>query len=90
MSILNKVVDLMREASQMKNLNTGQLKKKFVLDAVRSILEYPDPVEDLICEFIDIIIAVDKGKLVINPIIKKSIFSCYNACNGKKETTKRN
>lgn len=77
MKILQKVIELMIEAEKIKKLTSGEQKKKFVLDAIRSILEYPEPVEDLIIEFIDIIIQVEKGKITINPVIKKSILSCY-------------
>ena len=76
MKLLEKVIQLMLEAQKMDRLKTGEQKKKFVLSAIRSILEYPEPVEDLICDFIDIIIDVDKGKIKINQDIKK-IFNCF-------------
>ena len=74
--ILNIVIDLMIEAHKKDNLNTGEQKKKFVLDAVRSLLDYPEQVEDLIIDFIDIIIDVEKGKITINKDIK-TFFNCF-------------
>lgn len=75
--ILSKVIDLMIVATQNKNLTSGEQKKKYVLDAVRSFLEMPEDIEDLIIEFIDIIIKVDKGKLTINQTIKKNFLCCF-------------
>ena len=75
--ILSKVIEFMILATQNKNLTSGEQKKKYVLDAVRSFLELPESTEDLIIEFIDIIIKVDKGKLTINPKIKKNFLCCF-------------
>jgi len=74
--ILNIVIDLMIDAHKKDNLITGEQKKKYVLDAVRSILQYPDDIEDIIIDFIDIIIDVEKGKITINKDIK-TFFNCF-------------
>ena len=73
--ILTTVVELMIKAQTIDELD-GKAKKIFVMKAVRNLLEYPEPVEDLICDFIDIIIDIDKGKIKINQDIKK-IFNCF-------------
>ena len=81
--ILTTVVELMLQAQTIDELD-GEAKKIFVMKAVREILEYPDNIEDIIIEFIDIIIEVDKGKIKINDNVKKSILSPCFICHKKK------
>ena len=78
MKVLNTVIEMMKMANEMKELKTGYQKKKYVIDTVRSILHLPDEVEDIIIEFIDIVIDVEKGRIKINDIAKKIfIFPCF-------------
>lgn len=78
MKVLNTVIEMMKMANEMKELKTGYQKKKYVIDTVRSILHLPDEVEDIIIEFIDIVIDVEKGRIKINDTAKKIfIFPCF-------------
>jgi len=53
----------------------GARKKEFVLDTLRNIIK-DDYAEIIIVNMIDIIISVEKGKIRINPKVKK-VFSCF-------------
>lgn len=78
MKVLNTVIEIMKKANDMKNLKTGYEKKKYVMETVRNILNLPDEVEDIIIEFIDIVIDVEKGKIKINEKVKRLfIFPCF-------------
>jgi hypothetical protein len=68
-------LDLMKKAGSMKELN-GLDKKAFVLDELRKALELPEDIENLIVVLIDTLIDIEKGKLVLNPIVKKSCMGC--------------
>lgn len=73
--LLNLIVRLMKDASVMKDL-VGDQKKRYVINRVKQELELPEIVEELIGEFINLIIKVDKGKLKINEKeIKKAFLS---------------
>lgn len=78
MKVLNTVIEIMKKANELKELQTGYQKKKYVMETVRNILNLPDEVEDIIIEFIDIVIDVEKGKIKINEKVKRLfIFPCF-------------
>lgn len=78
MKVLNTVIEIMKKANEIKELQTGYQKKKYVMETVRNILNLPDEVEDIIIEFIDIVIDVEKGKIKINEKVKRLfIFPCF-------------
>jgi hypothetical protein len=79
MTTLSVLVDLMKQAGQNKK-TTGKQKKEWVLTKLREVMNLPDAVEDLIIELIDVLIDVDKHKIVINPAVKKHIVSLGNLC----------
>jgi len=92
MSILHTVLDIMMKAQELSELKTGEEKKRWVMITVRDTLQFSDEIEDLIINFIDIIIEVDKGNIKINNNIKKVFLSpCnYIICpNIKKLTNKK-
>ena len=69
------ILILMKDASAMEDMD-GHQKKKYVIHRVRQELELPDIIEDLIADFIDIVIEVEKGKLKINKKeVKKALFN---------------
>lgn len=72
--LINNLVTLMQQAEEMKQLKTGQAKKEYVIHSLRDILTLEPHIEDLLCEIVDLIIDVEKGKLVINPNIKNGCF----------------
>jgi len=78
MKVLNTVIEIMKKANELEQLKTGYEKKKYVMETVRNILNLPDEVEDIIIEFIDIVIDVEKGKIKINEKVKRLfIFPCF-------------
>lgn len=81
--ILTTVFELILKAEKINELD-GNGKKKFVLDSIRDILDFSDEIEDIIIEFIDIIIEVDKGKIKINDNVKSFILSPCFICHRKK------
>lgn len=68
-------LDLMKKAGAMKELS-GKDKKAYVLDELRKALELPEDIENLIVAVIDALIDVEKGKLVINPVVEKGCTGC--------------
>ena len=79
MTTLSVLVDLMKQAGEMKG-KTGQQKKDWVLTKLREVMNLPDAVEDLIIELIDVLIDVDKHRIRINPAVKKHIVSLGKLC----------
>ena len=79
MTTLSVLVDLMKQAGEMKG-KTGQQKKDWVLTKLREVMNLPDAVEDLIIELIDVLIDVDKHRIRINPAVKKHIINITSLC----------
>ena len=79
MTTLNVLIDLMRQAGEIKN-TTGKQKKEWVLTKLREVMKLPDVVEDLIVELIDVLIDVDKHRIIINPTVKKQFVSLGKLC----------
>ena len=74
-------LDLMKRAGSMNELS-GEDKKAFVIDGLRKALELPEDIEELILAVIDALIDVEKGRLVLNPIVKETTSKCRHACWG--------
>jgi hypothetical protein len=70
-------LDLMKKAGAMKELS-GKDKKAFVLDELRKALELPEDIENLIVAVIDALIDVEKGRLVLNPVVEKGCTGCMD------------
>jgi hypothetical protein len=68
-------LDLMKKAGEMKDLS-GKDKKAYVLDELRKALELPEDIENLIVAVIDALIDVEKGRLVLNPVVEKGCTGC--------------
>jgi hypothetical protein len=68
-------LDLMKKAGEMKELS-GKDKKAYVLDELRKALELPEDIENLIVAVIDALIDVEKGRLVLNPVVEKGCTGC--------------
>jgi len=79
MTTLSVLVDLMKQAGENKN-TTGKQKKEWVLTKLREVMNLPDAVEDLIIELIDLLVDVDKHRIVINPKVKKHFVSLGKLC----------
>ena len=78
-SILTLTIQLMQEAATLSELS-GKAKKAYVLNKVRDTLELSDEVEEIIIAVIDMLIDVEKGKLIINPKVKKSYMRFISCC----------
>jgi len=76
-NIVNELVSLMVQANIELPKAKGKDKKKWVLNKMKEIITLDNYFEDLIIAFIDIIIDVENGKLVINKKVKTSIFNCF-------------
>lgn len=74
--ILKELISLMIEASLMVNMS-GEDKKKYVLEELKKHITLNNEIEDFIINTIDILIDVDKGKIIFNKKVRK-IFSCFN------------
>ena len=66
----------MLRAARFSELS-GPQKKALVMRSLEKKMDFPKEVEELILYLIDILIRVDKGKLAINPRVKKAVLSCY-------------
>ena len=70
-------LDLMKKAGAMKELS-GKDKKAYVLEELRKAIELPEDIENLIISVIDALIDVEKGRLVLNPVVKKGCTGCMD------------
>jgi hypothetical protein len=66
------LIDLMRKVAQFDNFS-GPAKKKYVMDSI----ELYGLDKAFISGVIDALIAVENGKLTINPTVKKCCFSYF-------------
>ncbi len=80
-------LDLMKRAGSMNELS-GEDKKAFVIDGLRKALELPEDIEELILAVIDALIDVEKGRLVLNPIVKETTSKCLGFIKGKCSKSK--
>lgn len=79
--VIYELINLMKLAETIRGGKTGQEKKDFVLKEINKKLDklnVSEDVKDIIPAIIDIIIQVDKHNIKINPIIKRSLFCCFN------------
>ncbi len=76
------LLDLMKKAGTMKGVS-GLDKKVFVMNELKKALELPEDIENLILAVIDTLIDVEKGRLVLNPVVKKGASSCLGFIKGK-------
>jgi hypothetical protein len=77
--MLLDLIQLMRDAEQFKNMS-GADKKAHVIRQLQRSITLDNTIEELILDFIDIIILVDKNEITINPYIKHSFLNslcCY-------------
>ena len=72
--IIQNLLYLMVRAANFDGMS-GELKKAFVVREMRAMLNFPEPIEDLIASMIDLLISVDKNKIRINPKAQ-SLFAC--------------
>jgi len=73
-TLIDNLIDLMQTA-ELSKLN-GLEKKDFVLDKMQKLFDLDDAKVEMISEFIDIIILLDKNKIKIQKSAKK-IFICF-------------
>jgi len=74
-TLIDNLIDLMQTAELSKLMN-GLEKKDFVLDKMQKLFDLDDAKVEMISEFIDIIILLDKNKIKIQKSAKK-IFICF-------------
>lgn len=74
--ILDKLIVFMATIAN-HNKMTGEKKKKWVLKKLKEELNLNEDIENFIIELIDVLIMVDKNKIKINPVIKKSLLCCF-------------
>jgi hypothetical protein len=55
---------------------TGTQKKEWVLNRLKEMMDFDDALEELIIGIIDLIIDVEKKRIIINPVLKRGLFSC--------------
>jgi len=72
--IINNLIRLMRKAEELDELKTGIDKKVYVMNQLKIIMQLDPMIENLILEFVDVLIEVDKHKITFNKDIKKGCF----------------
>ena len=60
----------MRKAEELNELKTGIDKKVYVMNQLKIIMQLDPMIENLILEFVDVLIEVDKHKITFNKDIK--------------------
>lgn len=63
-NLIHQLIHLMKRAETVK-YKEGAAKKEWVMKMLKSYMKYDEDLEDLIMEFIDYLIMVDKGKIRI-------------------------
>ena len=81
------LLDLMKKAGTMEGVS-GLDKKVFVMNELKKALELPEDIENLILAVIDTLIDVEKGRLVLNPVVKKGASNCLGFIKGKCSKSK--
>jgi altronate dehydratase len=79
-NIVSELVSLMVKANLELPLAKGKEKKVWVLKQLADIITLDNSIESLIIAFVDIIIDVENGKLVINKQVKNNSFNCFKNC----------
>ena len=72
--IINNLIRLMENAEELSELKTGKAKKKYVMDELQILMVLDPLIENLILEFIDVLIEVDKHKITFNKDIRNGCF----------------
>ena len=81
--VFSHLIKWMKVAGELES-TTGAFKKQFVLDKIREELNLDVLLEDIIITVIDLLIDIDKGRIVINPVVK-SKFKSMICCNSQKK-----
>lgn len=68
--IINNLIRLMTKAEELNELKTGIDKKVYVMNQLKIIMQLDPMIENLILEFVDVLIEVDKHKITFNKDIK--------------------
>ena len=82
-TILPKLITIMQHVGRFHTLN-GKEKKQMVISLLLDEIDLPEILEDLIADLIDILIAVENKKLVINPKVIKATKSLFTCCGKRK------
>jgi hypothetical protein len=72
---IKMLISLMREASQMNHLS-GSEKKDYVMKKLKNAIPLDNEIEELLLDIIDTLIDVEKGRLVLNPVVKTTCTGC--------------
>jgi hypothetical protein len=65
----------MREASELTNLS-GKEKKEYVIKKLKDTILLDNEIEELLLDIIDTLVDVEKGRLVLNPVVKTTCTGC--------------
>ena len=68
--IIMNLIRLMQQVEELEDLKTGKEKKEYVLDQLKIIMNFDELIENLIIEFIDVLIEVDKHNIKFNKDLK--------------------
>ena len=77
--ILNLLLDTVQYFGSISNLS-GPQKKVFTLKSIELKINLPNETKETVMALIDILISVEKGRIVINPKVKKLGKSLFSAC----------
>ena len=86
--IINELVILMIQVNTELPKAKGQDKKKWVIKQMKEIITLDNHVEDLIIAFIDLLIQVENGELVINKKVKNGCIDCFSFLKNKSKNRK--
>lgn len=77
--VLETLITTMKHIGRLKDIK-GENKKKLVLSIIKEQLDLPEHLENFIMSLIDVLIQVEKGKLVFNEKIKSTLKSSLFKC----------
>jgi len=81
--ILKHLVEAMKRVGVYNGL-TGDEKKNMVIKDLHEAFEIPEPLLQFVINMIDILINVEKGRIVFNPKVKPVVASGLSFCCGKR------
>lgn len=77
--ILDLLLETVKYFGSIQNLS-GQQKKVFTVKSIELKINLPDETKETLMALIDILISVEKGRIVINPKVKKLGKSIFSSC----------
>jgi hypothetical protein len=77
--ILNLLLSTVQYFGAIESLS-GPQKKLFTLKSIELKINLPDETKETVMALIDMLISIEKGKIVINPKVKKLGKSIFSSC----------